>query len=173
MDFYEVINQRESIRNYDPLKPLTKEVYTRILEAGRVAPSAANKQPWRFLLISSPEMLAKVRPCYDWGAWFLEAPHVLVVEGNRQQAWVRPWDKYNSLETDLTIAMDHMVLAAENEGVGTCWIAAFKPDILRNALRLQENEIVYAITPLGYPKEGFKKKMAKQRKPFNEVVQIL
>lgn len=173
MDFYDVIHKRESIRSYDPNRPLSKEVYTRILDAGRVAPSAANKQPWQFLLVSSPEMLAKVRPCYDWGKWFLDAPHILVVVGNKPQAWVRPWDKYNSLETDLTIAMDHIILAAENEGVGTCWIAAFKPDILYSALGLKEDETVYAITPLGYPQEGFKKKMNKQRKPFNEVVKIL
>lgn len=172
MDFYDVIHQRESIRSYDPNKPLPKDVYTRILDAGRVAPSAANKQPWHFLLVSSLEVLAKVRLCYDWGAWFQDAPHILIVVGNRQQAWVRPWDKYNSLETDLAIAMDHMILAAENEGVATCWIAAFKPDVLRSALSLQKDEIVYAITPLGYPKKGFKKRMTKQRKSLEEVVQI-
>jgi nitroreductase len=172
MDFHDVIYQRESIRSYDPDRPLTPEVYTRILDAGRVAPSAANKQPWQFWLVSSPAMLAKLRPCYS-GEWFQQAPHILVVVGSKKQAWVRKFDGYNALETDLTIALDHLILAAENEGVATCWIAAFNPAVLRSALDLSDDEIVYAITPLGYPQADFKKKMAKQRKPFNEVVKIL
>ena len=173
MDFYDVITNRESIRSFDPNKPLAKEVYTRILNAGRVAPSACNKQPWRFVLVSSADMLANVWPCYDWGTWLPQAPHILVVVGNLKMAWVRPWDQYNSLETDLAIAMDHMVLAAENEGVGTCWIGAFKHDLLHTALSLAPDEIVYAITPLGYPKHGSTKRGAKQRKSFDEIVQIV
>ncbi len=172
MDFYEVIQGRESIRNYDPARPVEPAVLNRILDAGRLAPSACNLQPWHFLLISSPAMLAKVRKCYS-RPWFQEAPHILIVVGDRTAAWVRGYDGYNSLETDLTIAMDHMILAAENEGVGSCWIAAFNPEILRQALELQENERVFAITPLGNPKAGFVKKGKKNRKPFAEVVRIL
>ena len=172
MNFYELINDRESIRNYDPEKPVDRAVLNRILEAGRVAPSAANRQPWRFLLISSNEMLEKVRPCYP-KPWFLDAPHILVVVGNVDDAWVRESDRYNSLETDLTIALDHIILAATYEGVGTCWIAAYKPEVLKEALGLKDNERIFSITPLGYPKEGFIKKHKKQRKPIIEMVQIL
>lgn len=172
MDFYELIRNRESIRDYDPKRPLDKETLYRILEAGRLAPSAANRQPWRFVVVSSKEMLAKVRPCYQ-GAWFKDAPHILVVVGRPDQAWVRQKDGHNYLETDLTIAMDHMIMAAEYEGVGTCWIAAFDPDILNEALSIKENERVFCITPLGYPRAGFKKQGDKRRKPFDEVVQIL
>ena len=160
MDFYELIRNRESIRNYDPERPLEKDVLYRILEAGRLAPSAVNFQPWRFLVISSEEMLAKVRPCYGRD-WFSGAPHILVVVGFPDEAWVREKDGYNSLETDLTIAMDHMILAAEYEGVATCWVGAYDPYLLREALSLKENEIVYSITPLGYPKDGFEKKGSK------------
>ena len=172
MDFYKLIRERESIRNYDPERPVDKDTLDRILEAGRLAPSAANFQPWRFLLVSSPEMLDKVRPCYG-REWFADAPHILVVVGKVDQAWVRKKDDYNFIETDLTIAMDHMILAAEFEGVATCWIGAFDPDMLRKALSLTENEIVYSLTPLGYPKEGFTKKMDKKRKPLDEVVEHL
>ncbi len=69
MDFTKVINGRESIRSYDPTKPVDKAVLEKILDAGRVAPSAANRQPWRFLLISSREMLGQVRKCYP-KPWF-------------------------------------------------------------------------------------------------------
>ncbi len=172
MDFYDVIRNRESIRNYDPNKPVDEAVLNRILEAGRIAPSAANTQSWRFMLISSKEMLQRIRPCY-LRSWFQEAPHILIPVGNKKKAWIRETDEYNSLETDLAIAMDHMILAAENEGVATCWIAAFKPDVLNSALQLQEDEHVFTITPLGYPKEGFKKKGTKHRKEYNQVVELL
>ncbi len=172
MDFYDLIENRESIRNYDPSRPVEKSKLNRILNAGRLAPSAANKQPWRFLIVSSAEMLEKVRACYHRD-WFKEAPHILIVTGCKADAWVKKYDGYNSLETDLTIAMDHMILAAENEGVGACWIAAFNPDILCNALSLEKDEIVFAITPLGYTKKGFSKKGTKDRKPLDEIVRFL
>jgi nitroreductase len=172
MDFYDLIKNRESIRNYDRTRPVEKDKLDRILNAGRLAPSAANKQPWQFLIVSSEEMLDKVRTCYNRD-WFKDAPHILVVTGRRADAWVRKYDGYNSLETDLTIAMDHMILAAENEGVGTCWIAAFNPEILSEALSLRMDEKVYAISPLGYTQKGYKKKGLKERKPLDEIVRFL
>ena len=172
MDFYDLIKNRESIRDYDPARPVEKDKLNRILNAGRIAPSAANKQPWHFLVISSGEMLDKVKRCYHRD-WFKDAPHILIVAGRKADAWVRQHDGYNSLETDLTIAMDHLILAAENEGVGTCWIAAFNPEILSDALSLEKDEVVYAITPLGYTKKGFKKKGNKDRKPLDEIVRFL
>jgi nitroreductase len=170
MDFYELIRGRESIRSYDPDRPVDNEKLNRILEAGRLAPSAVNYQPWRFLVVSSPEMLAKVRQCYR-GEWFSDAPHILIIVGNVDEAWVRKTDGYNSIETDLTIAMDHMILAAEYEGVATCWIEAYDPFKLREALAIKENEKVFSITPLGYPKPGFAKKGEKKRKPLSEIVE--
>ncbi len=172
MDFYELIRNRESIRDYDPAKPVDEATLNRILEAGRLAPSAANRQPWRFLVISSQEMLEKVRPCYS-RSWFQDAPHILVVVGDLNESWVRGSDGYNSIETDLTIAIDHMILAAEYEGVATCWIAAYDPVILRKALSIKDNERIFSITPLGYPKKDFIKKHNKQRKSLNEIVRIL
>jgi len=172
MDFYQLIGERESIRSYDPERPLDSVTLDRILEAGRLAPSAANLQPWRFLLISSKKMLEEVRQCYS-RPWFHDAPHILVVVGDIDESWVRKSDDYNSLETDLTIAMDHMILAAEFEGVATCWIGAFDPKILGEALSLKENERVYSITPLGYPGKGFTKKGDKKRKAPDEIVQVL
>lgn len=167
MEFVDVIMQRESVRNYDPMKPVDKDILTRILEAGRIAPSAANFQPWHFYLVSSYTMLEKVRRCYD-RPWMYDAPHILIVAGNRREAWRRP-DGYNSLETDLTIAMTHMVLAATNEGVATCWIAHFDYKRLREALELESYEEVFAITPLGYPRKEFVKKGIKNRKALSEV----
>lgn len=172
MDFLELVRGRESIRSYDPQRPVDRPVLERILEAGRLAPSAANRQPWRFLLVSAGPALVRVKDSYP-RPWFQGAPHVLAATGNRSRAWVRSADGYNSLETDLAIAMTHMVLAAESEGVATCWIAAFDPAALREALGLNEKEIVLAITPLGYPRPGFARKRDKQRRPFDEVARFL
>jgi nitroreductase len=172
MDFFDLIQNRESIRNYDPSRPVPREILERILNAGRLAPTACNIQPFKFLVISSPAMLEKVRACYH-REWFKEAPHILIVVGYKDQAWTRSHDGYNSIETDMTIAMDHLILAAENEGIGTCWIENYIPEVLRKALELKENEVVFSITPLGYQKAGFKKAGNKKRKTLDEVVRFL
>ncbi|MBN2349220.1 MAG: nitroreductase family protein [Bacteroidales bacterium] len=172
MEYLELIHHRESVRSYDTEQKISKDILNRIAEAGRLAPSAANRQPWKFLIVSSEEMLKSVRACYT-KQWFADAPHILVVVGNKNDAWVRSFDSYNSIETDLTIAMDHMILAATNEGIGTCWIAAFDPEILRNALSLSKNEVIFAITPLGYPGKNYQKKNLKNRKSLDEIVQFM
>jgi nitroreductase len=172
MEFTDLIRRRESVRSYDPARPLDAAVLARILEAGRIAPSAANRQPWRFLLVSSPEGLARVRACYD-KPWFRDAPHVLAVAGRPADAWTRAKDGYNSLETDLTIAMNHLILAAENEGVGTCWIENYDPITLPAALGLAADEKVFSITPLGYPRAGWERKKDRPRKSLDELVRRL
>ncbi len=172
MDFHKLISERKSVRSYNPDRKISEDILKRILNAGRLAPSATNRQPWQFLLVSSEEMLKKVKLCYK-SEWFQSVPYVLIVKGNRKEAWIRSTDGYNSLETDLTIAMDHMILAAEYEGISTCWVAAFSPDKLRKTLNLKEEEEVFAITPLGYSMDGFVKKGQKKRKTFEEVVKYI
>ncbi|MBN1929526.1 MAG: nitroreductase family protein [Chlorobiaceae bacterium] len=168
---HDLVESRKSVRGYDPNRPVAPEILARVLDAGRLAPSAKNLQPWKFLLVSSPEMLAKIRPCYPRD-WFAEAPHILIVTGDRNEAWVRPSDGWNSLETDMTIATDHLILAAHDEGLATCWISAFDPAMLREALGLAPNEEVFAITPLGYASAEAQTR-PKSRKKLDEVVRYL
>jgi nitroreductase len=172
MDYSNLIRTRESIRDYDPQRPVSKEILEKIMETGRMAPSACNNQPWEFLLIQSSEMLEKVRACYH-RPWFKDAPHILVVLGLKDKAWVRSFDGYNAIETDLAIVMTHLILAAENEGVGACYIEAYDPAILRKALDLNDNQVTYGITPLGYPHQGFQKRGNKSRKTLEEIVKYL
>ena len=172
MDFNELIENRESVREYDSNHLLDEAVLKKILNAGRLAPSAANKQPWKFLVISSKKMLEKVRPCYN-KPWFKDAPYIVIIVGDRSKSWIRRGDNYNSIETDLTIAMDHIILSAANEGVAACWIAAFDNNFLRQTLVLKENECVFSITPLGYPKKGHTKIIEKKRRSLDEIVEIL
>jgi len=172
MEFTKIIRSRESIRNYDPARPVPRETLEKILDAGRIAPSACNDQPWKFLLVSTQPLLDKIRNCYP-RSWFADAPHILVAIGLKEKAWVRSFDGYNSVETDVTIAFTHIILAAENEGVSTCWIAAFNPFMLREALNLGQDQTVYALTPLGYPKKGFKKGARTDRKSLDEIAEFL
>ena len=172
MEYTELIRNRESIRNYDPNRPVPMEILEKILEAGRLAPSAKNYQPWKFLLISSSPLLEKVKACYQRD-WIKDAQHILVLIGLKNQAWIRGYDGYNSVETDVAIAMTHIILAAENEGVGACWIAAYNPALLKEAINPGETQQIYAMTPLGYPKPGFQKTPVKKRKSLDEIVEFL
>jgi nitroreductase len=172
MEYTELIHNRESVRNFDPGRPVPVGILKKILEAGRISLSAANRQPWKFLVISSPELLEKVKASYKRD-WFRDAPHVLVIVGLRDQAWIRSYDGYNSVETDAAIAMTHIILAAENEGVGACWIAAYDPALLKKVLNPGKNEEIYGIAPLGYQKAGYNKTFNKPRKSFGEVVEFL
>ncbi len=172
MEYTDLINTRESVRNYDSTRTVPKETLEKILDAGRLAPSACNIQPWKFLVISSSDILKKVRECYNRD-WFKEAPHILVVLGYKDLAWRRSYDGYNSIETDIAIAMTHIILAAENEGVRTCWIAAYDPILLKKALNTDKNQVIFGITPLGYPKPDYKKTLKKNRKPLIDIIDFL
>lgn len=171
MSFYELVAERCSIRIFEKHNPLPADVMKRILDAGRLAPSGKNLQPWSFIVVSSPGMLEKIYPCYSRD-WIRSAPHLLIVKGKRSGAWHRAKDGYTSLETDLAIAMDHMILAAAFEGVGSCWIAAFDRDILYSALGLTEDEEIFTFTPLGYPSPDAQP-VPKTRKPLDEVTVFL
>ncbi len=172
MEFDKLIRVRESIRDYDPAKKLSEEVLTKILDAARFAPSAVNKQPWEFWVIRSAEKLDRVRACYT-RPWFKDAPVIIVIVGSRDKSWVRSFDQYNSIETDLAIVMTHLILAAENEGVGTCYIENYDPALLHEALELTDNQVVFGITPLGYPHDGFAKRGNKSRNDLAQVVRYL
>ena len=164
MDVFEAISSRYSVRGYKP-DPVSDELLGKVLGAARQAPTAANRQPFRVIVVHTKgreEELARVygRP------WLLQAPLVLAVVAVPGEAWRRSDDKPYD-EVDATIAMDHMVLAATALGLGTCWIAAFDPDPAREVLGLPDDVELVAITPLGYPD---KTRAATDRKPLEDLV---
>jgi nitroreductase len=110
--------------------------------------------------------------CYQ-REWIRDAPLILILAGLRNEAWIRDYDGYNSVETDAAIALTHIILAAANEGVGTCWIMAYNPFALREVLNLDDNYQIFGITPLGYPKHGYLRTAVKKRKPLEEIVEFL
>jgi nitroreductase len=169
MDFAKLIVTRESIRTYDPDRSVSRDAVLRILEKSRMAPSAKNIQPWKFIVITTPELLRKVKDCYH-REWFRNAPLVLVVVGDKREAYVRSYDTHCFIETDLAIVMTYILLAAADEGVATCWMSNFDPNRLHSVLELSHDEIVLNITPLGYPPANFQPTGQKDRKPLDQLV---
>ena len=168
MELYEVMRRRRSIRGFtsDPIPPAALE---RICEAVRLAPTACNLQPFKFLLVQSPEKRAAVCDCYKRGTWLATAPLIVVALGNRETAWKR-LNGTPAHVIDATIAFEHLVLAAEAEGLGTCWICAFDQGTLHQALNLGPEWEVIAMTPVGYPNAETR---PFARKPVSELFQTI
>jgi nitroreductase len=164
MEFTELIRKRYSVRAYKS-DPVEDEVLAQVLEAMRLAPTAANRQPVRFIVVRTAGRQAELRRIYD-REWFLQAPLVICACGVPAQTWVRS-DGKNYNDVDVAIAMDHLVLAATDLGLGTCWVAAFDPAAAREVLGLPDGVEPVAFTPLGYPAD---RPGPKERKPLSELV---
>jgi nitroreductase len=164
MEFQELIRLRYSVRAYRP-EPVSEEALGRILEAGRLAPTAANRQPFRIVVLHTAGRKDALGRVYR-RQWFAQAPLVLCVCGVPDEAWVRQ-DGRSHLDIDAAIVMDHLILAAASVGLGTCWIGAFHPDEAREVLGLPDNVEPIAFTPLGYAAD---QPGPKKRKPLSELV---
>jgi len=167
MDFHEVVRTRRSVRGYRP-DPVEDEKLTRILEAARLAPTAANRQPFFFYVVRDAVRRSELARAYNQ-EWFTEAPVIVCACARPGEAW-RRGDGKNYADVDTTIAMDHLVLAAAAEGLGTCWIGAFKPEPLRETLDIPPDMEPLALTPLGYPAQ---QPDAKPRKNMDQLVKYL
>jgi nitroreductase len=165
MDFLELVKKRRSVRNYLD-KPVEESLLEKVLEAGRLAPSACNNQPWVFIVIKDSAARAGLASVYK-REWFRRAPIIIAVCCDRSISW-KSADGRDSGAIDAAIALDHITLAATELGLGTCWVCAFNAAQARNALKLPENIDPVAFTPLGYP--GPEAPLSKKRKPMNEIV---
>ena len=149
MEFKEVIKKRYSCKKYNGIQ-IEQEKLDAILEAGRLAPTAKNLQEQHIYVLQSTEALTKidsVTPC-RYGA-----PTVLVVAFDKNNVFTYPGGKRDSGVEDASIVATHMILAAADEGVASCWVNFFDPDKLAQALGLPENEEVLMVMDLGYPAE--------------------
>ena len=149
MEFIDVINERYSVRGYLD-KEVEQEKLEYVLKAATIAPTGVNKQPFKVYVIDAKKYKEELSKIYK-SSWFVEAPYVLAVVALRNEAWVRPWDSKNIADIDATIVMDHMILAATDVGLGTCYIGAFKKNYAHQFLELDETEEAVLFTPLGYP----------------------
>jgi nitroreductase len=166
MDFRALAASRFSVRAYRP-DPVPDALLGELLETVRLAPSACNRQPFRVVVLPTPGRESDLLRIYA-KPWFVEAPLVLAVCGVPAEAWTRRrHDDWNAAETDATIAMDHLLLAAADRGLGTCWVSSFDPAAAREVLALPDGIVPVAFTPLGWPAEA---PGPKERRPLTELV---
>lgn len=165
MEFTDLISTRYSVRAYHP-DPVEDSKLQAILEAARLAPTAANRQPFQLVVIHTAGREEELRKVYH-RPWFVQAPLVIAVCAVSSQAWVRESDRFNARFIDAAIVADHLILAAANLGLGTCWIANFNTEAARSVLRLPEEAEPVIFTPLGYPAD---QPGPKVRKPLSELV---
>ena len=144
MDVFDAIKARSSVRAYDST-PVPDDSLARILESGRLAPSANNFQPWHFVVVKDDAKRAELSK-ERWAKFLKESPVVIVGCGDKK----RSPDWY---AVDTTIALQNMVLAATNEGLGTCWIGSFDEDKVRKLLSIPDDFSVVALLSLGYPRK--------------------
>lgn len=164
MDFSELIKARFSVRAYKA-DPVEEEKLQQVLEAARLAPTAANRQSFQIIVVKTAGREEELGRVYG-PDWFVRAPLVICACGLPAKNWVRA-DGKNYNDVDVAIVMDHLILAAADLGLGTCWIAAFDPDAAREVLSLPEGVEPIAFTPLGYPADTAR---PKTRKPLEELV---
>lgn len=138
------------MRKYRP-DPIPEEIFKAIISAARVAPSAVNAQPWKFIIVTDEELKLKLINACNGQKFIAEAPVIIVGCGFPDEAYATVGGYMSSFAIDVTIAMDHLILAAASHGLGTCWIAAFKEDKVREILGIPEDVRVVALTPIGYP----------------------
>lgn len=165
MDFGELVRARYSVRAYQAT-PVDEAALARILETVRLAPTAANRQAFRIVVVRTTGREGELRRIYN-RAWFAAAPLLLVVCAVPDEGWVRAADGWSAAGVDATIAMTHLVLAAAEEGLGTCWVAAFDPTAAREVLALPDGVEPWAFTPLGHPAVA---RPPKERRPLEDLV---
>ena len=145
MEFLSLAKQRCSVRKYKT-DEIEKEKLDKILEAARIAPTAANAQSQRLLVISSQEAKEKLSK----GVNYHGAPLAIIVCGDHSDVFVRPFDKKDMVSVDATIVADHIVLEAEDLGLSSCWLTYFDPEIIRNEFNIPSNLEPIAIIAVGY-----------------------
>jgi len=156
LKFEEVLEKRRSIRRYKDT-PVPKEKILKILEAARVAPSAGHRQPWHFVVVEDKETIKKLAK----SGWAAGAPAMIVGLADQEAS-------PNWCINDLGIALEHVVLAATNLGLGTCWMGQTgREELVRSLLGIPDKFKVVAVIPLGMPDET---PGPKERKSLDTIV---
>ena len=165
MEYSELIAARYSVRAYRP-DPVEDEKLQAIVEAARLAPTAANRQPFQLVVMRTAGREEEIGKIYR-KPWFVQAPIVIGVCAISSLAWVRESDRFNARIIDAAIVADHLILEATNQGLGTCWIAAFNVEAARSVMGLPDKAEPVIFTPLGYPADQPGPKI---RKPLRDLV---
>ena len=164
VNFLELTKNRYSCRNYQD-KAVETEKLNYVLECVRMAPSAVNRQPWRFRVISSEADRQKLCQCYS-REWFATAPTVIMASILHDQEWVRSDGKHHG-DIDIAIAVEHLCLAAAEQGLGTCWVCNFDVERCHSLFNIEAPEEVAVLIPIGYAADQPKEK---NRKSIEDII---
>jgi len=166
MNFLELVKSRYSCRAYKP-ESVEREKLEYIMECVRFAPSAVNKQPWLFRIVSSEEDKDKLQQCYNRD-WFKTAPMYVIASILHDEEWVRSDGKHHG-DIDIAIAVEHLCLAATEQGLATCWVYNFDATLCKQLFGMDDNEEPAVLIPLGYAEDEPK---VKNRKAMCEIMTI-
>lgn len=164
---HKLVETRYSCRDYSD-RPVERDLILSVLDVVRLAPSACNRQPWKFLVADSDELRNAVIGSYE-REWIRTAPEFIVCCGLHSEAWHRKSDGKDHTDVDLAIAIEHLCLAASTIDLATCWICNFDPEPIRKAFELPDDVEPIAIIPIGYPADA-SNIPAKKRKELSEIV---
>lgn len=164
MKFLDLVQSRYSCRSYQPA-PVETDKLRYIMECVRMAPSAVNRQPWRFHIVSDDAARAALRACYD-REWFASAPMYIVATLCHDHEWVRADGKRHG-DIDVAIAVEHLCLAATEVGLATCWVCNFDAMACAQTLKLEPVEEPIVIIPLGYAADAPR---PKSRKDMSDII---
>ena len=153
MEVAEAIKSRRSVRKYKST-PVPEEALKKILNAARLAPSAANLQPWRFIIVMDEDVKRHLAAACNSMNWITRAPVVIVACANMDVAIAMVGGYMNSAPVDVAIALTQMSIMATSEGLGTCWIGAFKEEKVSALLGIPKECRVVSVMTLGYPDES-------------------
>jgi len=169
MTFPELVQKRVSVRDYTT-QPIEEQKVEQLLEMARLAPSAVNYQPWRFVVITSEKGREAVYGCYP-REWIKPVPLFILVCGNHNESWTRKSDGKNYLDVDMGIVIEHICLAATEQELGSCIICNFDTDLCLSSFKLPKQMEPVAIISIGYPSnpEIFTE-TNKKRKGISEMV---
>jgi nitroreductase len=162
----DIIEKRKSIRSYKP-QEVSEEDLNYVLEAFRKAPSAKNLQPWKLVVVKDIKKINDLAIACNNQTFLTQAPVLIVACALEDEAYGKMGGYMNSFPVDIGIALEHLILAATEKGLGTCWIGAFNEKMVKDVLDIPDNVRVVALTPLGYPAEEGR---LRGRKSLSEIV---
>lgn len=165
-EFKTLCNVRQSVRSYITDKPVPEDVLSYLRQCVSAAPTACNRQPFRFIEVHDPEKLAHIQSCYD-RHWVATAPLFIIACRNTEEEWVRGTDGKPHGDIDTAIAIEHLCLAAAEQGLGTCWICNFDTERCKALFNLPAPWEPVALIPLGYAAKPDIKE--KKRRPIDEI----
>lgn len=166
MNFLALVKQRHSVRNYES-RAVEKEKLEYVMECVRMAPSAVNFQPWKFAVVTDESLLSQLKKAYP-REWMANVPCLIVACVNHEESWHRKSDGKDHADIDVAIAVEHLCLAATEQGLGTCWVCNFDVPLCREALQLPAHIEPAVLIPVGYAAE--QEVSAKKRKSLEEIL---